>query len=232
MQHIGADFLGLHRLEMMRRDHPLAQLFQPRRILQQVAKLRLAQQQDLQQRMRAQLEVGEHTQLFERLDREVLGLVHHQQTAATGARFLVQERLDQRERARLVVPPGRQAEGACGHVDQLVAIKPAGHDLCRGQSLAVDRCQQMRRQCRFARTHRAGDDDEALALRKAIAKIRQRLAVRSALEIEFRIGGELEGPPGELVERIVHRGGKPFFRSCSAARPARSRSARRPRPCG
>ena len=46
----------------------------------------LAEQQQLEQRMRAELEVRQHAQLFERLDRQVLRFVDHQQAAAARAR--------------------------------------------------------------------------------------------------------------------------------------------------
>ena len=59
-------------------------------------------------------------------------------------------------------------------------------------------------QRRFARADLAGDDDEALTLRQAIAKIAHRLLVAGALEIELRVGGELEGSPAEAVELFVH----------------------------
>ena len=50
----------------------------------------------------------------------------------------------------------------------------------------------------------AGDDNEALTLRQAVAEIAHRLLVADALEIELRIGGELEGAPAEAVELFVH----------------------------
>src|SRR5690606_38527152 len=50
----------------------------------------------------------------------------------------------------------------------------------------------------------AGDDDEAFALRQAIAQIRQRLAMRRALEIEMRVRRELERSALQSIELIVH----------------------------
>src|SRR3546814_14688161 len=51
----------------------------------------------------------------------------------------------------------------------------------------------------------AGDDDEPLALRQAIAQIGHRLAVRPAFKIESGIGRQLERASGEAIELIVHR---------------------------
>src|SRR3546814_7192892 len=71
--------------------------------------------------------------------------------------------------------------------------------MCRGVHLVrdegddpeprgIDRIDQMADQRRLARADIAGDDDEALALRQAIAEIGHRLAVRGGLEPEARIG--------------------------------------------
>ena len=83
VQNIGLDLAGFHRVQVMGGDNALAQLLQLGVALNIGAKLRLAQQQDLQQRVAAQLEVGEHAQLFQRLDGQVLRFIDHQQAAAT-----------------------------------------------------------------------------------------------------------------------------------------------------
>jgi hypothetical protein len=67
---IRADFIGFHRFEMVRRDHPLAQLFK-RGFGQKLAKFGLPEQDDLKQRVRAEMEVRQHPQFFERLDRKI-----------------------------------------------------------------------------------------------------------------------------------------------------------------
>ena len=61
---IGADLARLHRIQMMAGDHPLAQLLQRIAVRQRGAEFWLAEQQRLQQRMAAKLEVGQHPQLF------------------------------------------------------------------------------------------------------------------------------------------------------------------------
>ena len=62
----------------------------------------------------------------------------------------------------------------------------------------------MRDKRRLARTHLSGDDDETLTLIEAVAEIAQRFLVRETLEIESRIGRELEGALAETVELFVH----------------------------
>ncbi|QYU70774.1 hypothetical protein J4558_11955 [Leptolyngbya sp. 15MV] len=90
-------------------------------------------------------------------------------------------------------------------MDQFAAIEVAGHDLADGDRVTVDTLGEVRDERRLARPHLAGDDDEPLRLREAISQIRQCLAVRSALEIELRVGRELEGASGQAIEVVEHR---------------------------
>ena len=109
------------------------------------------------------------------------------------------------ERAGLVVPLDVEPEALRHDVDDLVLVELAGDDLADRQPLGVDRAHEVRHEGGLARADLAGDDDEAFALRKAVAKVRQRLAVRDAAEIERRIGRELEGLSGQAIEIVEHR---------------------------
>ena len=205
VEDIGFDFLGFHRIEMMRRDHALAQLFQRRRMKQRLAELGLAEQEYLQKRMAAKLEVRQHPQFFERRDREILPLVDDQQRAPPGARLFAQILLHRAQQFGLALPFPFDAELFGNKAQQIVALDLCRHQLDRGQPVRIDRVHQMADQRRLARADIAGDDDEAFALRQPIAKVGHRLAVRSALEIESGIGRQLERASGEAVELIVHR---------------------------
>ena len=191
--HIGLDLTRLHRFEVMRRDHALAQLFELVGTGEQALEFRLAEQKRLQERMRAELEVRQHPQFLERADREVLRFVDDQQTAFAVARFLVEEMLDRGECCRLVTPFDIEAETACGDMDHLLAIERAGDDFAHAHPV-VELLLEMRDQRRFARADLAGDDHEAFALVQAVTQIGQRLLVRDALEEIGRVGRELEGP--------------------------------------
>ena len=125
-------------------NHPLAQLVKLRVFEQRLAELRLAQQQGLEQRMRAELEVREHAQLLERADRQVLRFIDDQQAAPTGACLVVEEALDRAERGGLVMPLDHQAEGLGDDMDHFLAIKPAGDDLRGGEPGRVNRCHEVR----------------------------------------------------------------------------------------
>ena len=68
MLDIGFDLARLHRFEMVCGDDALAELLELVRMRQQLLELGLAEQQRLQQRVRTELEVRQHPQLFERAD--------------------------------------------------------------------------------------------------------------------------------------------------------------------
>ena len=195
MLDIGRDLVHLHRGQVMRRDHALAQLFQPVMLGERLLEFRLAEQKLLQQRVRAQLEVGHHPQLFERFETEVLRLVHDQQAATAITRFLVQERLDRTQRARLVLPGDVEPEALRHQMDQFGTIEVAGNDLADGHLVGIDLLHEVGDHRRLARADLAGDDDEALALRHPVAEIAQRLSMRDALEVERRVRRELEWSP-------------------------------------
>jgi hypothetical protein len=63
----------------------------------------LPEQQDLQQRMRAELQVRKHPQFLDCGDRQVLRLVHHQQHATTRAGFVLEMCFDRGQRRSLVL---------------------------------------------------------------------------------------------------------------------------------
>ena len=181
---------------MVRRNHALAQLLQFRGITDQIAELRLAEQEYLQQGRRAKLEVGQHPQFFQRIDRKILRLIHHQKAAATAARFGMQEILDALQRRGLVQPACVDAEGFRRHMDHIQAIKLAGNNGCRCQAGLVHTLHQMADKRRFACADFAGDDNEAFALCKTIAKIGQCLAMRRAFKIELRVRRKLKWASG------------------------------------
>ena len=204
MERVRLDLGGIHRRQVMRRDHPLAKLLEAQMGLQGVAELGLAEQQDLQQRMRAELEVGEHAQLFERFHCKVLRLVHHQQAATARPGLLMQEALDRAERGSLIVPLYRKPEALRDDMDNLLAAQLARYHLADGQLPGIDRCDHVRHEGGLARADFTGDDDEAFALRKTITQIRQCLAVRSAGEIEGRVRRQLERLAAQSVKFLEH----------------------------
>src|SRR3546814_20363835 len=62
VDHVRLDLLRRHRIEMMDRDHALAQLFEPVRTVERIAKFGLAEQHDREQRMPARLDVRQRSE--------------------------------------------------------------------------------------------------------------------------------------------------------------------------
>src|SRR3546814_17545041 len=75
-----------------------------------LAEFGLAEQEYLQQRMTAELEVRQHPQLFERRDGQILPLVDDQQRAAPGARLFAQILFQRPQQFGLALPLPRDAE--------------------------------------------------------------------------------------------------------------------------
>jgi phosphopantothenate synthetase len=89
-------------------------------------------------------------------------------------------------------------------VHHVEAIQLAGDNGRSSQPRLVDALHQMANQSRFTCADLAGNYDKALALRQTVPQIRQRLAVRRALEIILRIGRQLERSSGQAVIFVVH----------------------------
>ena len=204
MDDIGFDLARLHRIEMMSGDHALAQLFQTWRIAQLVPKFRLPKQEYLQQGLIAELEIGQHAQLFQRVRGQILRLVHYQQAAPALPRFCVKEILQPAQHLALRLARHGKAEAFRHHAKQIMTLDLGRHDGRGGQPPWVDRFHEMTHQRGLARTDLASNDDEPFALRQPIAQIAQRLAMRGAFEIKARIGRQLERASAQFIELIIH----------------------------
>ena len=77
---VALGLVGIQRPDVAGRGDPLPELLHLR-TLQDLAELRLAHQKALQQGLVSELEIRQHAQLFDRLESQVLRLVHDQQTA-------------------------------------------------------------------------------------------------------------------------------------------------------
>jgi hypothetical protein len=87
---------------------------------------------------------------------------------------------------------GCDAEPLRDQAQHVVALDLCGHDLQRIEARTVDLGQQVAPPSGFARADLAGDGDEALRLRQAIAEISHCLAMRAAGEPEARVRRQLE----------------------------------------
>jgi hypothetical protein len=81
MDEIALDLIGLHRLEMVAGDDPLAKLLEAFPFRELISELGLAEQENLNQSTALCGEVRKHAKLFERRHGEALGLVDDEERA-------------------------------------------------------------------------------------------------------------------------------------------------------
>ena len=98
-------FGAIHRTQVIRRGYALPQLLQLRP-LHELAQLRLADQETLQEPLVAELEIGQHAELLNRPAGEILRLVDNQQRALALRHERDQERFELGQQLRLVHRPG------------------------------------------------------------------------------------------------------------------------------
>src|SRR3569833_4047020 len=76
MEHVSTCLVRTERIQVMRGDHALLQLFHAR-ARARIAQRRLAQQDAMQQGTRALLKIGEQAELNESAQRQVVRHLHH-----------------------------------------------------------------------------------------------------------------------------------------------------------
>lgn len=200
---VGLRLLQGQRAKMEFRGDALRELGQVR-ARDQLAQLRLAHEDELQQLVLVRVDVGEHPQLFERLRRQVLRLVEDQRGASAGGVFLDQEVLELPEELhvglrRVGLLPQRHK-----HPMQQLAAPALG---VRDQPDAVvlrDLVEQLAHQRRLAGADLAGDDRDRRMGGDAVFQHRVGLGVRRRPVEELGVGQQRERPLGEAEERIVH----------------------------
>ncbi len=171
---------AVERLEVIADGHALAQLLElgPR---EQVAQVRLADEDDLNELRLLGLEVREHPHFFERRHAQVLRLVDDEQRQPPGVA------LRRRETAR-----GRAADTACSRPGRgsrpkssMIASISSRASSIVFISRAIDvlrssAAQHRLQQRRLAAADFAGDDDEAGVALDAVAQMAERLLVDAA----------------------------------------------------
>jgi len=112
--------------------------------------------------------------------------------------------LDRVEQARLLDRAGADAQALRDQAQHVVALDLGRDQADRVEARRVDIGHEVGDQGRLAGADLAGDGDEALALREAVAQIGHRLLVRPAVEPEARVRGQLEGLPAQAIMLGVH----------------------------
>jgi hypothetical protein len=198
-------------VEVVARGHALGELAEvaPR---EQLAQLRLPEQDDLDQLLGVGLQVRDEADLLEHLRGEGLGLVDQEDDVPARRPRLQQERVElvhevlERRARRLYV------EVLEDRAQELGGGEGRIHD-DGGGGVVGELAQEVAGERRLARPHLAGEQDEPAALALPELEVGEGLGVPSR-EVEILgVGGEVERLLGEAVPGFVHA-----RRSCSLGR--------------
>ena len=191
---------------MARRDEPLVELLElgP---LHDVPQFLLPHEEDLEDRPRVLLQVGEEAQLLQRGGVQPLSLVDDQQGAAAGACLLNQEALEMQEHGGLVEARHVEPEGVSHLAQELVGPQLGGDEAGRDRPVARDPGEQALYERGLAGSRPARDHDEALGAPQGVLHVLPGAGEARVLEAEPRVGAEPEGVCGKAVVRLVHGGG-------------------------
>ncbi|EXI68201.1 MAG: hypothetical protein AW08_01419 [Candidatus Accumulibacter adjunctus] len=126
---VGLRLVLIHRADMAGGDHALPQLLHLR-TLHDLAKLRLANQEALQQGLGPKLEIGQHAQFLDRARRQVLCLIDDQQAAFALASDIDQKRLEGEQSLRLSQVPATDTKCSRHHAQRVLGVKLCAHQLC------------------------------------------------------------------------------------------------------
>ena len=199
--------LGLvERAQVIRGDHTLPQLLHLR-AAHHLPQFRLTDQEALQQRLVAELEVREHAQLLDRARGEVLRFVDHEQRAFLFHCALAEEGLQRREQHGLVERLHRQPERHGDRAQHVLGVELRADELRCDDLRWIELLEQAAHDRRLAGADIAGDDDEPFALVQTVLEIGEGALVAAAAEVERRIGIELERLAGQPEKGFVHRRG-------------------------
>ena len=156
--------------------------------------------------MIAELEVGKHAQFLNRPRGEILCLIDDEKRPFAIHGELAQERLQRSQQDGLAHRPDRKAESDSDRSQHVVGVQLRADELRGNDLFPIELLYEAAHDRGLARANLARDNDEPFALVEAVLQIRERALVPPAAEEECRIGIQLKGLAGQLVERLVHCG--------------------------
>ena len=199
---VGGDRGGGHARQVILGGDPLGELGQAR-LGDQVAELGLADEHELEELVLVGVDVREHPQFLERLDREVLGLVEDQHRPPAAGVLLDEEILELGEELDVGRVAGRRhAERHQNPVQQFAAVALGVRDQPDGEVLG-ERAQQMAEERGLARADLAGDDGDRGMGQHAVFEHGVGPGVALGPVEEIGIGKERERPLGQPEMVVV-----------------------------
>src|SRR5262249_30098493 len=169
------------------------------------SKLGLADQQNLKELRAGRLEVREQPNLFERLEREVLGLVENQDRSLTGAVTLDQEGVEGDEALGLRLAGLGDAEVLEDVLEQSIeGQRRVEHE--GGGGGAIEPAQESAEQGCLPRAHLSGQQNEPDVVLDPVRELSQRVAMAPGEIEKLRIRCRAEGLFAQSVEVEVHAG--------------------------
>ena len=177
----------------------LAQLW----IVEPVAELGLAHENDLQQLSVVGFEIGKKADLLEQFISQILRFVDDQDCVLAALDLLQKEMVDDGESVEAIQSINGQAILESDGFDQLFGT----HDRVqneRGGILAFKRFEHGAAKGGFAGPHFAGQLDEAFSFANAVKQVIQRLAMFGAIKQEPRIWCNVKRRFGQAVVFQVH----------------------------
>src|SRR5207237_194742 len=170
-----------------------------------VEELRLTDENDLHQLLLVGLEIGQHSNLFEELGREMLRFVENRDAALAEHELREQKLIQPVEElfSRRILDTG-DSKLAEQRGEHLMGVEKRIEDQRRVDAVLVELLDQVATEGRLARSRFAGDEHEAFAIADSIQELTLCLAVLSRVEDELRVRGERERLVLETEEALVH----------------------------
>ncbi len=173
-------------------------------MLENIAKLGLSDQECLQQRLLAKLEVGQHSQLFYCARRQILRFVDDQQAALAFSDLCHKECLDRHQQIGFGNILDTDTKGSADHAQCVLGIKLGADQIGGRHRVGVHAVEQASNDCCLACADLSGNNNKTFVPQQAILKVRLGAPMLLAAEIEARIRIELKRLAGQPIKSFVH----------------------------
>ena len=160
--------------------------------IQFLFELRLANQDDLHEFLRRCLQVREHTEIFEGLDRHVLGFVYDESDVAVPLVFVYQRLMELVDHLEEIVGGELATEFSINGYEEVFKGYIGIEDVDGSELFRIYPFQIRTQDSRFAKPDFSGNRDKPLALFDAVDDGAQGCLMAGAQEEKCRIRGNME----------------------------------------